>query len=185
MRKIFITTLLVSAANCAYASGGHDSHEGSLLLPTINFLMYIALAVYLLKKPVQAGIAARRAAFEVELKKSQAELEAANARILKAHELMSGLSTETKKLKERIQIDAEIEADSIVTMAKERAVRIVAQGKSLAAAELKAARDSIKKDLIRASISKAKALAASQSNDATDKLLRDKAAQDVSGVLNG
>jgi F-type H+-transporting ATPase subunit b len=185
MKLFFITALLHLSANLAVASGPNDSHEGSLLLPAVNFAMYIALAVYLLKTPVRSAVFGRRATFEVELKKSQAELDAAKAKMTLAEQQLSNLSAESKKIKERIQIDAEMEADTIVSQAKERATRVVAQGKSLAAAELKASHESIKKELIRASINKARALAASQSNDATDKLLRDRAASDVSGILNG
>lgn len=185
IRTSLILLLLHLQSEIAFAASGHGTHEGSLLLPVVNFITFIIAAYFLLKTPISSALLDRSKSFEAELRKGQAELDSAKAKLSKAQELLSGVNAEIGRLTERIGIDAEMESDALIAQAKERAVRVVAQGKSIASAELKAARDSIKRELIAASIKSARAMVSEKASDASDKLLRNRALQSVSGILNG
>ena len=181
LRQLFGASLIISLSPVVAfaAAGGHGDHAGieSLMYPWINFVIYVCLAYFFLRKTVAAFASARREGIQQAIKKAEDAVVAAQAKLSQAETQLSGLEQHAKTLRATIEREAALEAEAIINESKNRAARIVEQSKRSAEAELRGAEAAISRELAESALRKAREQVMKELNPQRDQLLRGAAAR--------
>lgn len=184
MRMPFLLALVLLPTAVAHAAGGHGTGSiTDLKWPWVNFAIYAAILTYLLRKPLAAAWAARRAAMIDLVGAAQREAEEARKELVAAEAKISTLNAELARVGADIEKEGVREAGDLVLDAKKRAERIVAQGKDLALAEKRSTEESIRKEIVEQALKRAEASLRNELNVDTDRPLRDAAVSAVRGLV--
>jgi F0F1-type ATP synthase membrane subunit b/b' len=184
LHSIFLFALLLLPTAYAHAAGGDGSAAiTDLKWPWVNFAIYVALLTYLLRKPLAAAWSTRRSSFIDLIGAAQREAEQARQELSAAEAKIATLNTELVRVAADIEKEGVREAGDLITEAKKRAERIVAQGKDLALAEKRSTEESIRREIVEQALSRAEANLRSELNVDSDKPLRDAAVSAVRGLV--
>jgi len=154
--SLILAALLVTTAN-AYASGaGHTPSIGDLTFYWINFVLYVALMSYLLRKPIKNGWAARTARIKQTVADCTDQVESAERELNAIEALTKGLPAEQERARQQIITQANLEAADIVKQAEQRAVRIREQSKEMLKGEMRSAQSSFRASLVSRALQLAK-----------------------------
>jgi len=149
LSPVLLTALpLVVAASNAYASSGGEPSISDLTVYWVNFLVYVTLMFVLVRKPIANGWAARRARIQETVASCATEVEKAERELNAIEALTKTLAAEQARAREEIISQAKVEAEGIVTQARERAARIREQSKELLAGESRSAESSFRASLV-------------------------------------
>jgi F-type H+-transporting ATPase subunit b len=96
----------------------------------LNLGIFVALMVYLLKKPLSEAFKAKRDAIRAELIKAEEEKQAALVKLTEAEGKLSQLETEKENVIAKAREEAEVEKKRIADHAKLEAVRIRQQAEA-------------------------------------------------------
>lgn len=157
--SITIPSLLL-VVTVAHASGSEGAHHGSIsdvVGPWINFIVYVALMVVLVRKPIKNGWAARRTRIVAEVSAATSEMEAAERELAAVEALTKNVSQEQQRARAEILKQGELEAASIVSAAREKASRIKMQVKELLEGESRSAQASFRAALVAKAVELSKA----------------------------
>ena len=165
VRSLFAlaVSLLCSSVVCssvAFASGsaeGHHASIGQIVGPWINFIVYLALLTVLVRKPIKNGWAARRERILSEVSAATSEMEAAERELAAVEALNKNIAQEQERVRGEILKQGELEAASIVSAAREKAVRVKAQVKDLLEGESRSAQASFRASLVAKAVELSKA----------------------------
>lgn len=148
----------------AYAEGSEGAHHGSVLdlaANWVNFLLYVGLLYFCLRKVIPNAWAARREKIRETVLASKAELEAAERELNAVEALTRNVTQEQARAKQEILDQAELEAAAIKAAATERAARIKSQAKELLVGETRSAEAQVRQSLVARALEIARAQFAS------------------------
>lgn len=179
----------------AFAATEHHAHaEGPLpsfaeflaekKVYWINFLIYMGILSYVLKKTFVKAWANRRNAYQDAINSGQKLLEDSEKQLADARRLMATLPAELASLKDRMSKEVDFEASSIVHDASERAEKIKNQASQSAAAERRAAITQYQDRLVDLAMKRAIAKIPGLLSTEVDSRLKNKVVASVSGLLN-
>jgi F-type H+-transporting ATPase subunit b len=149
--------LILGSAKVAVASAGHGEPSiGDLTFYWINFVLYIGIMVYILRKPLARGWAARTAKIRQSVTQSTEEVETAERELNAIEALNKTLPQEEERVKQQIIEQANAEAADIIRQAEQRAVRIREQARELLKGEMRSAQSSFRGALVARAVQLAK-----------------------------
>ena len=129
------------------SSGGEGGHgtETFLGLPLnlwqgVNLVLFIALLVWALRKPVATFFGGRTEELEKTLKKAEEDRAKAAALLAEVEARVARLDGELVEIKDRAQREAEVEQAALLKAAEDDAVRIVERARGEMEARVRAAR---------------------------------------------
>lgn len=144
-----LTALCGALCDQAHASSGaHAPSLSDLTFYWINFVLYVALMVFLLRKPIRSGWAARTTRIQQSVSECTDQVDAAERELNAIEALTKGLATEQERVCQEIVSQANLEADDIVRSATQRATRIREQAKEMLKGETRSAQLSFRASLI-------------------------------------
>ncbi len=106
------------------------------IVPYINFLLFIVLAVIFFRKPLANMAKKRREDFKNNLKLASEAKEAADKKLAEINQRLSQLDQEIKQINERAETEAKKEAQKIIADAEKQAAFLVEEAKRISEAEL-------------------------------------------------
>jgi F0F1-type ATP synthase membrane subunit b/b' len=150
-------TVLLGAVPVAFASSGHGEPSFTdLTFYWINFVLYVGIMTYILRKPLAKGWAARTARIKQSVLQCSDDVESAERELNAIEALTKTLPQEEEKIKQQIIEQANAEAADIIRQAEQRAVRIREQAKELLKGETRSAQSSFRQALVARAVQIAK-----------------------------
>ncbi len=133
----------------ALASSGHTSPQFSdLTFYWVNFALYVAMMVYILRKPIRSGWAQRAERIKLAVSRSTTDVEAAERELNAIEALTKTLPIEQQRIREELAEQGNLEAAEVIKEAKLRAERIKQQAADLVLGEARSAESAFKRSLI-------------------------------------
>ena len=169
---ILISGLSISLIAFAEEHGHHIPSIWDTRFFWLNFIIYVSVLTYLLKKPITNGWTARRDAIESAVNSGKRELEAAQDKLQAAEGKMRMLDQEIIRITRDIETETQRESTLLIQDASKRAERIQVQAKEMADAEIKNAKAKIRAEVIDAVMKKAEDKIMQQVNESSDVQLR-------------
>ncbi len=136
---IFSFILIFAAEGNANSGSGYDKFvhfwneyfniPGFELWKFINLAIFIAVMVYLLKKPLSEAFKAKRETIRAELIKAEAEKQAALAKLTASEAKLAGLDAESNSVVEHAKAEAEAEKTRIAEQTKFEVSKLREQAK--------------------------------------------------------
>jgi F-type H+-transporting ATPase subunit b len=132
----FIYSFILMLAEGGKAGGWWHNVEPYLNYPGfeawkfLNLAIFVAILVYLLKKPLSAAFKAKREAIRAELVRAEEEKQAALAKLTSAEAKLARIESESGEIAEKAQREAAEEKARILREAEEEANRLRAQAES-------------------------------------------------------
>ncbi len=159
-------TLVVAHSDFAFASGGAGHHPSihDIVPFWVNFVIYISLMTVLLRKPIKNGWASRRNRIAEEVASATADMEAAERELAAVEALTKNLSQEQERARVEILKQGELESNSIVSAANDKATRLASSTQDLIEGESRSAQAHFRAALV------AKAVELSKSKFQTGEL---------------
>jgi F-type H+-transporting ATPase subunit b len=120
MFAIFLNVILLAASGEKAAGGFTKFYDTYLNIPGfeawkfINLAIFIAILVYLVKKPLSAAFKAKREAIRAELIRAEEEKQAALAQLTSAEAKLASLDVEKRALLKKAREEAEAEIQNIL-----------------------------------------------------------------------
>jgi F-type H+-transporting ATPase subunit b len=126
------------------AEGGWLNYPGLELWKFVNLAIFLALAIYVLRKKINEGLLARRKSIQQEIVEAQAEREKALARVAEADSMLSRLDDDVRVIHEQARLEAEQERQRLaagtereVEKLKQQAQREIERADKLARKDLR------------------------------------------------
>lgn len=159
-----VLALIVASPSVALAAGdgGHGPDWAELGSQIVNFCLYVALIVFVAKKPALAFFAARRENVVETMASSKRALEAAEAQLAETMKKIETLDAERDAVLSEFRELGEAERRRIVADAESEAARIVADAERGAERELKQAKATLERRMIDLALAKAETNIATQ-----------------------
>ena len=151
-------SLALSVSESALAAGG-AGHQPSIhdIVPFwVNFVVYLALMTFLLRKPIKNGWASRRNRIADEVASATSEMEAAERELAAVEALTKNLTQEQERARVEILKQGELEAEALISSAKEKAHRIDSSTKELLEGESRSAQAHFRAALVAKAVELAK-----------------------------
>lgn len=178
--------LLVLVPATALAAG--DAHAGppwkELGSQIVNFIIYIALIVYVAKKPVLEFFQARRDDVTATMEASKKAAAEATARLAETRAKMDAFDAERQAILDEFRELGESERRRIVAQAEADAARIVRDAEIAAEREMKMAKATLEARMVDIALEKAGAELAAKMNPATQAKLIDNGIDALAGAAN-
>lgn len=149
--KVLFIGVVVAFFNLSEALAEGGEHHGSisdLKWFWLNFLVYVTLLVVLLRKPVKAGWASRRAKIADAVSSATSEMAQAERELAAVEALTKNLTAEQQRARGEILSQGELEVQAIGQAATEKSARIRSQVKELLEGETRSAEVQFKSNLI-------------------------------------
>jgi F-type H+-transporting ATPase subunit b len=141
----------------ALASSGHANPQfADLTFYWVNFALYVAMMVYILRKPIRNGWAQRAERIKLAVNRSTTDVEAAERELNAIEALTKTLPIEQQRIREQLVEQGNLEADEVIKEAKLRAARIKQQASELVLGETRSAESAFKASLIGRALAIAK-----------------------------
>jgi len=160
----FIATLAASDLAMASGSAGHQPSIYDIVPFWVNFVLYIALMTFILRKPIKNGWASRRTRIAEEVSSATSDMEAAERELATVEALTKNLSQEQERARTEILKQGELESDAILSAVKEKSGRLASSTKELLEGESRSAQAHFRAALV------AKAVELSKSRFQTGEL---------------
>ncbi|MEY4667891.1 MAG: hypothetical protein RL518_590 [Pseudomonadota bacterium] len=160
----FVSALTFSGAAWASGGAGHQPSIHDIVPFWLNFVVYIAVMTFILRKPIKNGWASRRNRIAEEVSSATSDMEAAERELAAVEALTKNLSQEQERARVDILRQGELEANALVSSAKEKATRLASSAKDLLEGESRSAQAHFRAALV------AKAVELSKSKFQTGEL---------------
>ena len=152
---LLILPALVMASEEA-AHGGEADHGKEMIMTlifnTINFILFVALLVILLRKPLANFIRERSKNVAADIEESRKLLEDAQKRHVEMKERIDRLDTEIAELRERLREEGEVQGDRIIERSKQAVERIREDAKFQADQQVKMAKEELQAEAARLAV---------------------------------
>lgn len=165
--------LLATTAPAKEEPSGHER-----IFDWVNFILFLVILIYFLRKPLAGFFAGRSAAIEHDLEEGRAALEKARAQLAAAEEKMRRLGEDIAAYKENAAREQQAERERLQRAAEEESRRVLASARAMIESSVQAARQELRK----AAVSEAVALAETMIRGQLDEAAR---ARLVSRFLGG
>jgi len=151
------------------------------LAPLVNFGILVAGYYLLGKKPIMAGLAARRDAIAGEIEQATRMLREAQDRAKSYQARLETLKDEVRLVRDGLVRAGEAERDRIVAEAEAKAERMRKEAEFLAIQELKQVRQGLLRDTVEAAVAAAEELLTKRVTQADQERLADDYLADLAG----
>ncbi|MES2745043.1 MAG: ATP synthase F0 subunit B [Bdellovibrionota bacterium] len=121
----------------------------SFLFPYINLAIFLALAVYILKKPILNALAGKRSSYLTMLERANLAREEAERKHRELEARLKGLDAEIAKMRGEVKNAAEQEAAAILTSGGNLAEHLKREAKRIAEAEIASAKEAIRAEILQ------------------------------------
>lgn len=116
----------------------------SIYYSIINFVIFVALMVYVLRKPLRAFLQTRRETFETMLAESQKAHTEAAAKLAEYETRLAQLDAEIAEMKRAAKEEGEKDRAAIVAQAKDYASKLKTDTTRMIAQELRSSKELLK-----------------------------------------
>ena len=116
--------------------------------PYTNFIIFLSLAVYFLRKPLIAMAQKRRNDYLAAFKSATEAKELAEAKLAELDKRLSGLDQEMELIKSQSIADAKRESDKILAAANQLANHLKQEASRIAEAEVNKARTKLRTEIL-------------------------------------
>lgn len=182
---IVLSTFSLVCAEYAYAAGGHGKGSISdLFFPWINFIVYVGILFFVLRKPLAALWSARRSAILEAVEASKRANDEARVIYSAAQERARSLPSVIQSLKEKLGGEAVAEAQLLQQDAEGRAAKIVQSAKDTLAGEQKAFQVEMRRQFVDEVMQRAEAKLRNEVNEGRDQQLRQSSLKHIKALLN-
>lgn len=160
------------AAEAEWESHHGEAHEEAhfswqeLLAQVMNFILWLAIVIYLAKKPLTQFLAGRRMSVEEGLVEAKNLKEAAETKYADYSERLERLDEELEKLRTEMVQAGEAERDRIIAEAESRATRMRADAKFVIEQQMKQLRADLTREAIEAAMTAAERVLTEQVKEA-------------------
>jgi len=149
---VALTVMLFGSTDVAASGSSHGAAHGSpgisSLIPYwVNFILFIGILYFLLRKKVPLMWAERREKIAGEIDKASVELKEAEAKLREARNNFDNVEEEIAKAKALIKSEAVMEHEAILTEAKKKADLILQRAKDTAASERSSAEKTLRREM--------------------------------------
>jgi F-type H+-transporting ATPase subunit b len=155
--KFFVSCVVFTAVtpllSVAVSGNGHEAASHSLLVPWVNFTVYVVLLVYFLKKPLAEIFLKRADSVRSNVQKAKEEFNLAKERFDRARYNFENKEALAEEVVIHCNHIAEQEAVRINSDAERRAQHIIARARQQVESEERALLKSIKADAIKGMVS--------------------------------
>lgn len=169
----------------ALASGG-DGYVPSIadtFKYWVNFLLFIGVIGFILRKPFGAFWVSRAEAIHAAVNAGQEAARLAEERLESAKARTANLAEEISALQARIATESEDESKRLLTEARQRAETIQARAREAVQAERMNLEVRIREEVANQIVERAEQLARERLDAATDRRLRDATLSGVGGLI--
>jgi F-type H+-transporting ATPase subunit b len=184
LKRAFIITLLVFLAFPASAFAAQAESFWDLRWHWMNFVLYLVLLYFLVRKPIAQVWSSRISAIERDVTANKRNLEEANTRFEQVQSKLEQVDEEIRVFSEAIERESQKEAARVIDEAKAKAEKIIAQAKLSAIAEQKGLEAALRRELSEQVIEQAEARLKTGLSEAEHRALRDRAAGEVKSVIH-
>lgn len=157
----------------AHAGAEHHFEVMDFVATVVNFLIWLAIVVFLLRKPLMTHLQNRRLAVLEGIEQSKRLREAAEQKHAEYSERLKNLDRELAKLRQEMIQAGEAERDRIVAEAEARASRMRRDAQFLIDQQMKQLKTDLTREAIEAAISAAEEMLAKQTAGADQQRLAD------------
>ena len=173
--KVILAILLVLGQQEAFAAGaaGHVPGVGDLLYPAINFVLFVVAMWWLLRKPINAGVAGRHERIKSELDRGLQLANQASQALSNAERRRTELPKTVESLRTTIDEEARNESTRIMNEAEARAEHIMTQARNQVLAERRVAEQVVRTALAERVLEIATNKLKQQIDSATESNLRE------------
>lgn len=183
-----VVLILVLVPSAAMAAGGHDGppevNLTELISQTLNFLLYVALIVFVAKKPVTQFFKSRREDVAGAIESAQAATTAAEARLAETMTKLENFDNEREEILAEFRELGDAERRKIVAHAESEAAKIVRDAEQTAERELAQAREGLRAQLVSSALTKAQTQLSAQMTPVTHAQLIDDGIEALSRATN-
>lgn len=116
----------------------------SVYYSIINFVIFVALMVYVLRKPLRSYLISRRDTFEAMLAESQKAHQDAAAKLAEFEARLAKLDAEIAEMKRTAQDEGEKDRATIIAQAKDYASKLKTDTSRMIAQELRSSKELLK-----------------------------------------
>lgn len=187
IKKAKISIFLISTATIpsfAFASdaAAHHPSVSDLILPAMNFALFLVIMVKLLKTPLQTQLRARKDNVESHIKRAAMQWDRARRQLLDVQRRFHSLDGEMKELTMRIASEGKKEAQGIVADAKSKADAIIRRAKDSSESERKTTEAQIRVELAQAVLKLASEKLSKEITESSDKQHRERALEGLRAI---
>ncbi len=159
----------------AHAEGGHEEEAAfdamEFLATVVNFLLWFALIVLLLRKPLAEFLKNRRVAVVEGLEESKRLKAAAEEKYAEYSQRLEHLDEELEKLRQEMIQAGESERDRIIAEAEARAARMRKDAQFVIDQQMKQLKADLTREAIEAAVAAAEAVLSDQTSAADQQRL--------------
>lgn len=183
LTKVFLVTALAFMPGTLLASGA-EAQAVDLVPYAINFVLYIALLYFLLRKSAPKFWKSRVDQLEAEVTESRGKLEKAEKIYIETGKRIEQLESQLSSITGQVEQEGRQEAAYILEQAKLEAERLIQQAERMAEAEGKKQYDMLQKEFIESVIDDAQRKLRETVTFESDREFRNQAVNRISLILN-
>lgn len=187
LKSITLSLAIAASASPAFCSdGGHGADHGSIAdlgIYWVNFLIYVGLLYFLLRKSVNSGWAARRDKIESDVTGGKIEIDAAEAKIAGMRGRMDLIGEDIERIRDTTEKETERESREVVETARVLAQRISQRMHESCSAEQRSAETGIRRELADMALKMAREQLCREINAESDRPYREAVANSAGRLL--
>jgi F0F1-type ATP synthase membrane subunit b/b' len=146
----FILSSVAYASSSAHqAAEGHHPGVSSLLIPLVNFVIYVGILVYAYRKKGSAMLESRSVAISAKIEQAQSLLDAAQKEYAEKRARFDALGSEIQALRSAFAKENEQMVRDILNLAEEQAAGLARDNERRVQGEMKRARAEIRCKMVR------------------------------------
>lgn len=126
----------------------HFDLLNSFIFPYVNLAIFLMLAVYLLKKPLQNALTSKREGYLAIVAKANKAKEEAELRQKELAAQLKQLDSEMSRIRQEVKESAEQEAKAILVSAESLAEHLKKEAHRIAEAEVTAAKEAVRAEIL-------------------------------------
>jgi F0F1-type ATP synthase membrane subunit b/b' len=162
--------LLILAAGSEWLER-YLNYPGLEVWKFLNLTIFTILAIYVLRKPINAALLARRGAIQQELLDAQNERERALAQVTEANSLLTRLEDDVHTIREQARHEAESERQRVAAATTAEMEKLKEQARREIERAARLARKELRQHLAKRSVELARDSVRNQMRPEDDKLL--------------
>jgi F0F1-type ATP synthase membrane subunit b/b' len=162
--------LLILAAGSEWLER-YLNYPGLEVWKFLNLTIFTILAIYVLRKPINAALLARRGAIQQELLDAQNERERALAQVTEANSLLTRLEDDVHTIREQARQEAEPERQRVAAATTAEMEKLKEQARREIERAARLARKELRQHLAKRSVELARDSVRNQMRPEDDKLL--------------
>lgn len=185
-RGISLFLLLAAWPMQVWAEQG-KAHTGSfsdLAIFWLNFIVYIAVMYFLLRKPFPVLWAKRRAGIEQGVRASAAELDRAKATLQQSQQKLNNLENDIARLREEMRSETQAEQKALEAYGKVKSEKILARARDNYVAEKRSLEQKLQHEISEMALKLVRERLSSELSSDADKIWRDAALKNVKELVH-